>query len=493
MKGRVTEDGLLLASGRRLPWSDVYYVDWTERGARLATAAGVVDVSRDDGEAAERVIAPWEAEREAWAREVDVQRRLDWAGVTSGTEAVSRQGWGAKVLPGCFGLFAALPFVLALLLGSPGILLGCLPLSILFAIAATFCWRGMVGPPITRDAEGLTVGERHIDWSDLRAVEGRTVRLQRQRDASYIQLLTRRGRVTVGLHYQDAAAMLAGLRRAAAERDLAVPGGESRSIFAPSMLRPGAGLLLDDDGLVIVESRRARRFPWSQLRPPVYRTAGLRLPVGGKQLWLGRYLGGDALGHAIDVHLGGDEPLVDDNGELRATVIERWLGVSPGGALRCRLSPWASWGCGALLVAFVAVLVSDVMEGHGWMQSIYTMGMLTMMLLAMLRSARSVDADAKGLSVRRGRRCEYYAWSEIKGLKRNSYEWVITTSRGDLTLSDAAKGHYKVIGIVQRLLAMRETGAALPATAPTPESALSLARMSGPEVTDRGLSVSHDE
>ena len=50
-----------------------------------------------------------------------------------------------------------------------------------------------------------------------------------------------------------------------------------------------------------------------------------------------------------------------------------------------------------------------------------------------------------------------------------------------------------MIGIVQRLLAMRETGAALPATAPTPESALSLARMSGPEVTDRGLSVSHDE
>src|ERR1035438_8771588 len=107
MNGQATEDGLWLADGRALPWSDVYYVDWTARGARLATSAGVVDVSRADGEAVERHIAPWEAERDAWAREVDVRRRLDWAGVTTGTLAVSRQRWAVKLVPGFFWLMAA--------------------------------------------------------------------------------------------------------------------------------------------------------------------------------------------------------------------------------------------------------------------------------------------------------------------------------------------------------------------------------------------------
>ena len=497
MKGRVTEDGLLLASGRRLPWSDVYYVDWTERGARLATPAGVVDVSRDDGEAAEREIAPWEAERDAWARDVDAQRRLDWAGVTSGTQAVTRQGWGPRLFAGMFWLptlFSLIAVVLLSLHGGRHFLHGFALLMLLvgglYSILGVVMWRLYVGPKITRSADGLTLGDQRIAWSDLRALGQRPTPVFRKLDATQQIVLTRRGRAPIKEGYQDGEAVRTGLRRAVAERRQAVAGAESRGLFAPSLTRPGEGLWLDGDGLVVVASRRARRIPWARLSPPIWRAHGSRLPADGKKLWLARYLGGDALGHAIDAHLAGDEAVVDAAGELRAAVIERWLGVPPGGSLRCRLSPWAMLICGAVLVGSAALLVGAPHGGGGFVSWVV---IAAMMLVAMLRSARAVEADAKGLSVRRGKRRDYYAWSEIESLRPRSYEWEILTSRGKLTLATTAKGCDKVIGIIKRLLAMRETGAVLPAIAPTPESALSLARMSGPEAGERGLSVSRDE
>jgi hypothetical protein len=240
-----------------------------------------------------------------------------------------------------------------------------------------------------------------------------------------------------------------------------------------------------EDGLTLDDGRR---LPWRDVQSVEWVATGAWLVTAAGAVYVSR----DSA-EFVERRIGSREAQRDaETGELRAEVIERWLGVPPGGALHCRLSPWVVWGRGAVLLALIAFFtVLAVLPGLSPFVPLPVFGVMA--LLAMVRSARSVDADAKGLSVRRGRRREYFAWSEIEALRRDLYEWEITTTRGRLTLATKAKGGDKVIAIIERLLSMKKSGTALPSNAPTPESALSLARLGGPEARERGLSVSHDE
>lgn len=496
MQGQVTDDGVRLSSGRQLSWDQVYYVDWTAKEARLATAAGVVSVSRADGDRAERRLAPWEAERDAWVREAGEQRRLEWAGVTSGKSATARQGCATPavvlllwVLVGVL-LFSAIMIgdaAGALVMGTFAVALGTIPLLM---------GRALLGPTVTRDADGLRLGglrARRIRWADLRHSD--EVRQPTNDDWSATRLViqTRQGRIELPPDYKDGEALRAGLRQALADRAKAVPTGRRRGLFAPSRRRPGQGLWLDRDGLAQVRAKRVTRNGWSRLGEPVWGATGARLSVAGRPMKLTAYLRADRLAHAIDKRRAGDEPLVDATGQLRAEAIERWLGVKPGGALRCRLSPWMLWGCGAATLAVAAFLIWCIATDQRVRNVGQVLGMMIAIFLSMLGSARAVEADARGLSVRRGRKREYHAWSDIASLGETRHDWVIATTAGEVALSRVARGADRVIGIVKRILAMRDRGAALPSQAPMPEVALSLARDRGERDAARGLSVSADD
>ena len=141
-------------------------------------------------------------------------------------------------------------------------------------------------------------------------------------------------------------------------------------------------------------------------------------------------------------------------------------------------------------VGFVLVLAN----GDGPHGNFYLLGMIIAMFFSMLGSARAVEADAKGLSIRRGKRRDYYAWSEIVALKANRNDWTIITERGNVKLSRVARGQDRVVGIIRRILSLRDQGAQLPDAAPTPEVALSLARDRGDQqVAERGLSVTGED
>ena len=497
MRGQVDDNGVVLAGGRRLGWDHVYYVDWTASDARLATAAGVVTVSRADGDRAEQAVAPWEAERDAWAREASEARRRDWAGLTSTSSLTSRQGWGYTFLVGFLWLIPP-GLLLGALASGDGVLMAiALILGLMLGPLAVYLQHRTIGPNITRDAAGLRFGglrSLRLKWAELRASGEVPMPTNDNMDATHLVLLTRRGRLVVRDGYKDGEAMRLGLRRALAERDAAVPATARGGLFAASLGRPGQGLWLDDSGLTMVGARGVRRVSWARLKSPVWGIYGPVLDAGGRKLRLLRYQGGEALAQAVDHHLADEEPIVDERGELRAEAIERWLGVKPGGALSCRLSPALVWGCGLFLLMIAVGFVLVLANGDGPHGNFYQLGIIIAMFFSMLGSARAVDADAKGLSIRRGKRRDYYAWSEIVALKANRNDWTIITERGNVKLSRVARGQDRVVGIIRRILSLRDQGAQLPDAAPTPEVALSLARDRGDQqAAERGLSVSGED
>jgi hypothetical protein len=489
MTGRASDDGLTLANGRRVAWDDVYHIEWTAKAALVACVAGVVRVSRADGEAIERRTAPWEAQRDAWAAGASEEQRRHWAALPEGDMAVSKQRWGPTVGAASMLLFAGLlgalglvvPFIRPVLLMEAG----------LFALFGVWLWRFSVGPDIARDTAGLTFGRRRphrLLWSELRDCGEILANLKDTKDPSHLMLLTRRGRRSIPRGYRDGQALRDGLRAALAERAEALP-ATGAGWFAPSLWRPGQGLWLDDDGLVLVQRRRSQRFTWAELRPPVWHAWGAKLRAGNRTLKLVKYANGQRLAEAIDQRLAADTELLDADGELRREVIERWLGVPPGGALRCGLQRWKVWGCG-LIVAGMIGTIALTHFASGLLSNVFIYGWL---FVTMLRSARSIQADAQGLSVRRGRRREYYAWSDILAVEQKGFDWRITTRQGVLRLATPASGQDKVIGIIKRLLAMRERGLVLPGDAPLPETALSRLGAARPESLERGLSVSREE
>jgi hypothetical protein len=496
MRGRLTDDGLVVADGRQLGWDEIYHVAWTADAALAATAAGVVKVSREAGDVIERRIAPWEAERDAWAEAAGEEQRRRWAALPAGDQAVSEQRLGPTLNALSFWIASAFCLGLGLLIDEPLVWYALLPMSVMCAALGAFFWRVLVGPDITRDTQGLIFGwrrPRRVAWSELRACVDSSIKRKGRGDITWLTLLTRRGPFFVKNGYRDGEALRAGLNAAAAERAAAVPAG-GRGWFAPSLRRPGQGLWLDDEGLVVVAHHGSRRWPWASLRPPTWVPFGSTLAVGDRTLKLGWYAESQRLAEAIDQRLGGDEELLDDAGELKREVIERWLGVPPGGAMRCGMSRWRSGGCGlvlaALLLASAALAYS---RSFSFIQMIQPIIMLLTMLVAMVRSPRSVLADAQGLSVKRGRRRESYAWADILAAELGKQGWCITTRQGQLDLAWQAKGQAKVIGIIKRLLAMRERGAVLPGDAPLPETAISRMAVPLAESVERGLTVSREE
>lgn len=496
MNATLTAEGLARTDGRQVAWSDLYHVEWTATGGLVATADGVLTVDRPTAAALEQRLTPWEAERDAWVDGLDDAERAAWVGLGPDEQLVARQKPGMAWLAGIMWLFAAL-FVPFLFLGEAFGVVMFLLCGSLFGALGWLVWRQHVGADLTLSAQGLTLGRmrpRRLRWSALRAAAEQRVAVQGRATNSHLVLFTRGGRETVKDQYRDGERLRAGLRQALVARVEAVPRATEAGRFAPSFRYPGQGLWLDDDGLVVVEHETSRRIAWSAMRPLQWLASGPELSWGQRPLKLREYASGEDLAHLIDARLGGDAPLVDAAGDLRDEAIERWLGVAPGGALRCGLQPWKLWGCGlGLCGALALVVLLTIAGGHGSGGSIQGLVYAALAFGAMVRSARSVDADARGLSVRRRGRREYYAWSEIESVTEDQYEWRIVTGRGTVRLARAATGANQVIGIVRRLLAMRETGAQLPSDLPTPENAIS--RMGAPvaEGVERGLSVSRDE
>ncbi len=62
MSARLTEDGLVTGDGHRLPWDQILALDYTRRGAWLATTRGLIWVKRAVAAEVERRIEPWRAD-----------------------------------------------------------------------------------------------------------------------------------------------------------------------------------------------------------------------------------------------------------------------------------------------------------------------------------------------------------------------------------------------------------------------------------------------
>lgn len=483
MLARVTETGLKPRWRPEIPWSDVLCVRHVAADRALVyTVRGTVKVDHATAAAVEQRLAPWEAERAAWAAGLSDEQRADWLGLGPGDAVTLKVNRAGRVVG--LVVLVAMAFGLGVMLAAAGLWTA---LFVLATGTVALLARTLIGLRVQHgdwvvDGQGLQVGDRLIRWSQVRDVFEWTSPWAG--NAGALSVLTDEGEQTLVTTGTDLPRVVQAFRRWRAERDLAVPAPAGR--LYPSGIWRG-GLYVDERGLWRLRSAGAELVPWSEVRGVRWlgHFAEVRL-AGDQRLPLLRVRGGNALAEAIDQRLAGGESVVDAQGQLRGEVIERWLGVAPGGAVHCRLSQWVAIGLPALLLIMIAGFVATIGSGGGGMAAQFPT--FIMMAAFAIGSARSVRADAEGLSIRRRGRREYYAWSEIEGLKQDSYGVVIATSRGPVKLSSFAKNQQLVVGIINRILTARAGGAALPDRVPLPETALS--RMTGAVSSgDRGLSV----
>lgn len=473
----LTGDGVRLADGRALPWSDLFHIEWTADSAVLASAAGMLEVDRKTAVVVEQQLAPWEPQRDAWLDAVSPAERAGWAELAPGERLELPSTW-PRTLLGAFGCVAAVA------LFARGYDPDSVPdMVVLRLLLVGLVWAGLLmrerhAPRLTLDADGLTCGRRRVLWRDLRAVypwhgvwgEPRLV------------LLTRWGRLTLKGYRRERPRVVAALRRALAARETGVPAPPTAGLYAPAPGSPRqGGLWLDARGLWSVERERAQHWDWV---PPLGTPPTVREPTHGLSLWCGG-LGGDALAVAIDERLYGAPPPLGPAGELSPEAIEAWLGVPPGGA-RGEQRQRSDLGFLTLLLALPLLWLLR----HGtWhlLGGLLCLGGLALQLVATYGSARAVVADAQGLSVQVGRRRRCYAWAELVALEEGAHEWTLVLRDGRVRLTKSNGHESRVINLVRHLLNLRARGARLPGD--TPPSAQALSRLGAPEAADeRGLS-----
>ncbi|MBI5833576.1 MAG: hypothetical protein HZB16_14850 [Armatimonadetes bacterium] len=480
MRARLTDDGLEASGGRVIGWEQMLCVHFTRGGAEVLTTSGSVRVDLETGLAVELRIAPWEVQRAAWARAQSVETRAGWLGLLPDARiTVAPNRASTAVTLGC-----AAPMALAF-----GILLAGTGWNLLLLLYALGCAVSLVRMAIaarqeqvawTLDVDGVTVGQQRIGWAEMRDC-GELPAPLATGPSSALSLTSVLGDRWLSTTAGEQHLLRAALRRWHTEGRQAVPqpdGAAQQFAVLPGWSR----LVVDDAGLWWVSRWRARLVPWRRIKAVRQQGALPELLLAsGRRCSLAWVVGAKRLAAMIDQRLAGGEPMVDAQ-------IERWLGVTPGGALVCRLSPWHGVGLVALPLLLLAIPWSGFTSGVGLIAGLAPS--LALALLAVLSSARSVRADAQGLSVRRRGRREYYAWSEIERVTSTDRTHVISTTRGPVKLASSARGAGLVVGIIQRILDARSGGAALPDRAPMPETALSRLTDTEPPTDDRALSIS---
>ncbi|HAZ62051.1 MAG TPA: hypothetical protein DCZ72_00340 [Armatimonadetes bacterium] len=495
MRGNLTDTGLSLDDGRRLAWPDIYFVDWDPNDAVIATRYGAVRVSHAQGRRIEAEIAPWEAQRDAAVDAADPATVATWTGAAPG-------GSRTDAPPGSLvGLNAVLGLLIGVCIGGLfTVLLGPVAVAVGLIAAPLAGWAfyvSMVRETLTRTPRGFTLANKRFAWHDLLATRVVIVR-SKNSTSRQLHLRTRQGRVVVRQSYPDYEALHDALAAAADYRTQSVPPDRRRGWYAPSPSRPDRGLWLDDTGLTVVRGKTAEHYPMASLRAPDWTPTGPVLRLGGRAVRAADYDSGEGLAQRLEqLRYRKGESLTDSEGNLRPEVLEQWLGVGRGRALTCRLHPAAVWGSVivglALLAGLILVFVRSGLfssdAGDAFEGFLNLIAIIVMAMVAVLGSARSLQADAQGLSVRRGRRRKTYAWSDLTEVNTDLFGYSVSTTSGDtVSISRLAVGEERVLGLVRRLLAARETGAALPTTAPLSDTALSPAQTATAPV-DTGLSV----
>ncbi len=487
MRATMSEDGLRTRRRGLVPWDQVFAVRYRRRGGLVYTAAGVFLVDLATAQRVEQRIAPWEAERSAWAESLSPAQRAEWLGIGTGDSIeLKANRTGLVVLGAVFGAMLVAMLLVAAATRSHAFLLILMTFTaaLVASIGLAASWSVSNW---TVDARGITSRGRLVRWSALRSYHSFYTPMAPM--ATSMTVDTTDGTRSITNQSAEAQAVHRALLRWESERSLAVPMPAGRGRLYPSTLGRRA-LYVGDDGLWRLWRGGAECVPWSEVRGVRWLGHSAEIVLAGdRRLPLLRFVGANALAEAIDQRLAGGESVVDAEGQLRGEVIERWLGVPAGGAVQCRLSSWVSIGLPVVLLMMFMGLFAAAGKGGGGVAG--QIPQIILMLVFVAGSARAVQADAQGLSIRRRGRREYYAWSEIEGLKPESYGTVINTTRGPIKLSSMAKNQGLIIGIINRILTARAGGASLPDRAPLPETALS--RMTGaepPVVGDRGLSIS---
>ncbi|HAZ62049.1 MAG TPA: hypothetical protein DCZ72_00330 [Armatimonadetes bacterium] len=493
MQGTVTEQGLTLADGRRLGWDDVYHVDWTEKEAVIATAVGMVRTTRADGRRAEAKIAPWEAQRDAAMDAADERTIAQWTGAPPGRVHVQPFKVGRVWV--ILGRVAA--SLVAIGLGVGTLLFGRHGVDsvLVLALSVSLLMLHLLWPQLyarlTRTPTDIQLDARRIPWRDIRRAY---VSFQQDQGSATLQLHTRHGRVELAPGYQGWAEACDQISAAATYRTGAAAADLSRGVFAPDLLSTYRGLWLDGRGLTVINRNSVKQYPLSSLDAPEWTTSGPVIRADGKDVGTLMKLDSGLLAQELERRLGIErQEIATAAGDLRPEMIERWLGVAPGGVLHCRKHSSAIVGtllvvglcCG---VAYL-VAVRDGIDAFSIVSAIAVLALLLIMPANILTSARRIDADAQGLTVRRGRQRARYAWADLTDIKSSSFETIITTARGDvIRLSDFSSGSKRVRGLVRRLLSVKDTGVSLPSTAPIPDTALTVTP-ARPATADAGLSV----
>ncbi|MBI5833575.1 MAG: hypothetical protein HZB16_14845 [Armatimonadetes bacterium] len=486
MRAAVSDQGFVTSRGRVIAWDQVFYVRYGWRGAVVYTAAGSFRVDRATAEQTEQRIAPWEAERAAWVEGMSPEQRAEWLGLAPGETVTLKANRTGLVVLAALGvaMFLAMAVAAAATRGSSVFVFMLAMVAALFvAIGVNMRWS--VSDWVVGE-EGFVVRGKLTRWSELR--DYHCFLSTMAPTATSMALLSTQGDRTIINQSPEAQQVHRALLRWEAERSLAVPAPPGAGRFYPSSLGR-RGIYVNDDGLWDIKRGRAELAPWSTVKGVRWLGHAAEIVLsGGRRITLARIMGGNRLAEAIDQRLAAGESVVDTDGQLRSDVIERWLGVPPGGAIQCRLSQWVALGLPILLLIMLMGLLAGFRHGGGGVAG--QIPQFIIMLAFAVGSARSVQADAQGLSIRRKGKREYYAWSEIESIKPGSYGNIINTTRGPVKLSSMAKNQGLIIGIITRILSARAGGAALPDRAPLPETALS--RMTGHESVpqDRGLSLS---
>jgi hypothetical protein len=184
---------------------------------------------------------------------------------------------------------------------------------------------------------------------------------------------------------------------------------------------------------------------------------------------------------------------------LTPAAVESWLGVAPGGSFRWG-GPRPAQVVGSVLgliplTGLSVWLIAKILEtphlflgNYGQSVCLAVIGTVALVsnLWSWWRSDR-VTADGQGLTARRGRRRRVCAWSEITGLEKISSGWRVDTEDGPLLLSnDVALG--RLVGVIRRILVLRQAGRGLPSEEPVSDTALSRATGEA-EADERGISL----
>ncbi|HAZ62050.1 MAG TPA: hypothetical protein DCZ72_00335 [Armatimonadetes bacterium] len=499
MQGTVTDQGLTLADGRRVGWSDVYHVDWTEKEAVIATAVGMVHTARADGLRAEAKIAPWEAQRDAAMDAADPLTAAEWTGAPPRRIHVQppKLGRVGQFVVRLLNSLAVTAMIVAILVvnrdawGPAAVVM----FVVMLVVSLVVIWV-VSAPRLTRTPTGIQLNARRIPWRDIQRADLITIRTNKQ-TVTFLQLQTRQGRIGLPKAYQNWLELCDEVRAAVTYRTRAAAADLARGVYAPMPTSADHGLWLDGRGLSVIKGDSVKQYPLSSLQAPEWTGDGPTIRAGGKDVGAETFFDSGLLAQQLERRLGIElQEVTTAEGDLHPEVLERWLGVAPGGVLRCRLHTAAI--AGGLLVAGLGFWFARSMATIGGRADPESIGVALQIgiivligLSALLGSARRIDADAQGLAVRRGRQRALYAWADLTDIKSYSFETTITTASGDtIRLSRWASGSKRVLGLVRRLLSVKYSGVSLPSTAPIPETALTVTP-AGPATAsaEGGLSV----